>query len=217
MRERRLCISIFFSHCNFESVHGIIYFSPSIKTVVSWRNGQDKKCHHTFRNGGQGALCTHFLSGNLGFLPFVLCAFFHLFVCVVRVGGRVVAMLGLQAHRNYWKAGLPCSEAAHPWRFCCAPCLQWGDPALFWYQIILPLYLILATNWPSHCSYPDPLLLVSLREKSVLQSINILKIQLCNKLVWSILYLTMFSSLNIVKYGKTLCDCSFFCWLTLYK
>lgn len=129
MRERRLCISIFFSHCHFESVYGIIYFSPSIKTVVSWRNGQDKKCHHTFRNGGQGALCTHFLSGNPGFLPFVLCAFFHLFVCVVRVGGRVVVMLGLQAHRNYWKAGLPCSEAAHPWRFCCAPCSAMRGPS----------------------------------------------------------------------------------------
>ena len=215
MRERRLCISIFFSHCNFESVYGIIYFSPSIKTVVSWRNGQDKKCHHTFRNGGQGALWTHFLSGNLGFLPFVL---FSTCLCVwLGLGGGWWWCWGCRHTEITERQGFLVLRQLIPEDFAVLLVLQWGDPALFWSQIILPLYLILATNWPSHCSYPDPLLLVSLREKSVLQSINILKIQLCNKLVWSILYLTMFSSLNIVKYGKTLCDCSFFCWLMLYK
>lgn len=35
------------------------------------------------------------------FYPLSFVLFFHLFVCVVRVGGRVVVMLGLQAHRNY--------------------------------------------------------------------------------------------------------------------
>ena len=129
MRERHLCISIFFSHCNFESLYGIISFSPLLKTTISWRNGQDKICHHTFRNGRQGALCTHFLSGNLGFLPPVLCFFFTCLCMWLGLQGRVVVMLGLQAHTSCWKAGHPSSEAAHPWRVCCAPCSAMRGPS----------------------------------------------------------------------------------------
>ena len=60
------------------------------------------------------------------------CPLLFFFTCFcVRLGlrGRVVVMLGLQAHTSCWKAGHPCSEAAHPWRFCCVPCSAMRGPS----------------------------------------------------------------------------------------
>lgn len=108
------------------------------------------------------SLCTRFLTGNLG-LPF----FFNLCVYVGDVWGGVTCVQMLLNGRAK-QAGL-CSEATRPLpTFAVLFALLVPDdspsPSNFIYQLTCSLLFSM-----------DPVLLVSLREKPTLQSINILK------------------------------------------